>query len=386
MSDEELLKMIENDNSGLLDIEKKVAPITSSDRLVDSFLEINNFFRENNAEPVSGKDIYQHKLASRLKHIRDNVEQKFALVTYDEFGLLTEKNKLPEIDNLKDLFEDDDLGLLDTNDTGIFSIKNVPVVIEKDRADADFVATRKKCEDFTPFEGMFINCQNDLRSGKRKLGKFIESDMREGDFYVLNGILIYLDRIDEPYRGNSQKINRRTRTIYENGTESNALLRSLGKLISEDGYAVSRLDIESDDQEMGYIYILKSLSTDPQILSVKDLYKIGFSTTSVEKRIENAKEDPTYLMAQVEIVSTFKCFNMNPQKLERLLHRFFSNSCLNIDITDKNQNRYTPKEWFIAPIDVIERAIHLMISGDIVNYRFDKDIMAIVQKSSELDM
>lgn len=380
MSDEELLKMIENDDSGLLDVEKKVAPITSGDRLVDSFQEINSFFRENNTEPVSGKDIYQHKLASRLKHIRDNVEQKFALVTYDEFGLLEEKSKSSEVDNLKDLFEDDDLGLLDTNDTGIFSIKNVPVVVEKDRADADFVATRKKCEDFTPFEGMFINCQNDLRSGKRKLGKFIESDMREGDFYVLNGILIYLDRIDDPYRGNSQKINRRTRTIYENGTESNALLRSLGKLISEDGYAVSRLDIESDDQEMGYIYILKSLSTDPQVLSVKDLYKIGFSTTSVEKRIENAKEDPTYLMAPVEIVSTFKCFNMNPQKLERLLHRFFSNSCLNIDITDKNQNRYTPKEWFIAPIDVIEKAIHLMISGEIVNYRFDKDNMVIIPK------
>jgi hypothetical protein len=251
MSDEELLKMIENDDSGLLDVEKKVAPITSGDRLVDSFQEINSFFRENNTEPVSGKDIYQHKLASRLKHIRDNVEQKFALVAYDEFGLLKEKSKSLEVDNLKDLFEDDDLGLLDTNDTGIFSIKNVPIVVEKDRADADFIATRKKCEDFTPFEGMFINCQNDLRSGKRKLGKFIESDMREGDFYVLNGILIYLDRIDEPYRGNSQKINRRTRTIYENGTESNALLRSLGKLISEDGYAVSRLDIESDDQEIG---------------------------------------------------------------------------------------------------------------------------------------
>lgn len=382
MSDEELLKMIENDDSGLLDIEKKVAPITSDDRLVDSFLEINNFLRENNTEPVSGKDIYQHKLASRLKHIKDNVDQKSILITYDEFGLLKEKSNSVEIDNLKELFENDDLGLLDTNDTGIFSIKNVPIIVEKDRADADFVATRKKCEDFTPFEGMFINCQNDLRSGKRKLGKFVESDMREGDFYVLNGILIYLDKIDEPYRGNSQKINRRTRTIYENGTESNALLRSLGKLISEDGHAVSRLDDESVDQEMGYIYILKSLSTDPQILSIKDLYKIGFSTTSVEKRIENAKEDPTYLMAPVEIVSTFKCFNMNPQKLERLLHRFFADSCLNIDITDKNQNRYTPKEWFIAPIDVIEKAIHLMISGEIVNYRFDKDSMVIIQKSS----
>jgi hypothetical protein len=73
---------------------------------------------------------------------------------------------------------------------------------------------------------------------------------------------------------------------------------------------------------------------------------------------------------------------MNPQKLERLLHRFFSGSCLNIDITDKNQNRYTPKEWFIAPIDVIEKAIHLMISGEIVNYRFDKDSMMILAKSS----
>lgn len=388
MSDEELLKMIENDDSGLLDIERKVAPVTSGDRLVDSFLEINNFFRDNNTEPISGKDINQHKLASRLKHIRDNVEQKSALVAHDEFNLLKEVKKNNEFETYSDIFEDDDIGLLESGSNDIFNIKNVPSV--EDRKEADFVARRKPCEDFNSFEKGFIEIQEKIKNNQLVLKKFEHGDIKHNGFYVLDGILLFVDSIIlDKEKDKSGKEDGRLRVIFENGTESGMRFRSLQKSLEINGLSVVGIDnkisteaISSDDAETGYIYILKSLSNDPQILSVKNLYKIGFSTTSVEKRIENAKDDPTYLMAPVQIVSTFKCFNMNPQKLERLLHRFFANSCLNIDITDKNQNRYTPKEWFIAPIDVIEKSIHLMISGEIVNYSFDKDNMIIISKSS----
>lgn len=75
----------------------------------------------------------------------------------------------------------------------------------------------------------------------------------------------------------------------------------------------------------------------------------------VEERIKNSTEDPTYLMAPVKIISTFECYNLNPQKLEQLLHNFFGESCLNIDIYDKHGKRHTPREWFIAPFEVIEK-------------------------------
>ena len=379
MLDEELLKLIENDDSGLLDLEKKVAPITSDDRLVESFLEINNFYREYGTEPVSGKDIHQHRLATRLKHLRENVGQKSVLMAYDEFKLLAKKSK-DERDSIKDLLEDDDSGLLDIGDTSILDIKHVPRRTIENQA--DYIAKRKPCKDFSEYENLFINIHKDLQNKIKFIVDFEDRhQIDEGTFFVLSGVVGYVASIGELDKNNQRKINGRLHIIFENCTESNMLLRSLvdslhannGKVIKDTSDLNSKNLVNEYDIEAGYIYVLKSLSTDPQVSSIKDLYKIGFSTTSVDKRIENAKDDATYLMAPVTIVSTFKCFNMNPHKLERLLHRFFTECSLNIDITDKNQNRYTPKEWFIVPINIIEQSINLILSGEIINYKYDKE-------------
>ncbi|WP_199288345.1 GIY-YIG nuclease family protein, partial [Escherichia coli] len=119
----------------------------------------------------------------------------------------------------------------------------------------------------------------------------------------------------------------------------------------------------SQDERKGYIYVLKSLSADPKINSILELFKIGYSKISIEDRIKNAIVEPTYLMAPVSIVTVFECYNMNPQRLEQLLHRFFGSACLNIDIYDDKGRRHVPREWFIAPLEIIEQAIHFVISG-----------------------
>lgn len=380
MDKKDLLDLLNDDDLGLLDIEKKPVSVTPDDRLTESFMEINEFFSLHNAEPKSGGDIYEHKLASRLKHIRENKEQRDFLSKYDTHNLLkiAEKN----IDTVSDIFEDDDLDLLSIEDSSVFKIKNVPE-IRQDRSDPDFVAQREICADFDQYEHLFDKVQRELKDGTKKLSTFVESEMKQGDFFVLGGVLIYLEKIDDPYRGNSKKINRRTRCIYENGTESNVLLRSLGKRLSDVGYAIKDnsgvVGIEEEDSETGYIYVLRSLSENPRIVTTKNLFKIGFSTTSVEERIKNAQQDPTYLMAPVSIVATYKCFNMNPQRFERLIHRFFSQSCLDLEITDNNGKNYTPKEWFVAPIMVVSKAIELIIKGEIVNYAYDKNIEKIIK-------
>ena len=384
MEKDDLLDLIDDDESGLLEIEKKPAVTTPDDRLGESFEEINNFFEIHKIEPKSGGDIYEHKLASRLKHIRGNNEQKSILKEYDKHNLLSVVTK--DFETVSDIFSDDDLDLLSLEDTSIFDIRNIPD-IDKDRSDPDFVARREPCLDFEKYDYLFDQCQRDIKNGNKKLAPFVESEMKEGDFLVLSGVLIYLEKIDDPYRGNSQKINRRTRCIYENGTESNLLLRSLGKRLSEVGFAVKDAstvgpEVTEGDLETGYIYVLRSLSQDPQITTVRNLFKIGFSTTSVEERIKGADQDPTYLMAPVAIVASYRCFNMNPQRLERLLHRFFGDSCLDINITDKSGNGYTPKEWFIAPINVIQEVINLVVSGEIVNYEYDKDAKQAVRKTN----
>lgn len=295
---------------------------------------------------------------------------------------------MADINSLDDIFNSDEFGLLNTqNEENIHTLKNVPKV-EK-RADADFVARREKFDDFDKYEQLFIDCQNDLEANKRQIVPSIESQLDVGTFCVLDGVLLYIADIQDGYRGNSGKINRRTTIIFENGTKSNMLLRSLGKRLKDSGNMVTKLeskkesglfDVTNDDTQNGYIYILKSLSNEDTIKTKRNLYKIGFSTTSVETRIKNAKEDPTYLMADVKTVAAYEVYNVNPHKLEQLIHKFFGNSCLDIEIYDGYGKLYKPREWFIAPLNVIEEAINLIVSGKIINYRYNDKNESIIER------
>jgi hypothetical protein len=164
------------------------------------------------------------------------------------------------------------------------------------------------------------------------------------------------------------------------------LLRSLWKRLKVSWKMIidvvdnNLFSIKDDDNQNWYIYILKSLSKDENISTIKDLYKIWFSTTTVEERIKNAEKDPTYLMAPVNIIEVFQCYNMNPQKLEKLLHRFFWKVCLNLDIFDNSWNRYIPREWFVVPLNVIIEAVLMIIDWNIVNYLYDEEREVIVEK------
>ena len=163
------------------------------------------------------------------------------------------------------------------------------------------------------------------------------------------------------------------------------LYRSLAKALYKDGRIVSETNeqansnfytnfggITDNDTSTGYIYILKSKSSDPRIQSYDHLYKIGFATTTVEKRITNAKKEPTYLMADVEVIAEYQAFNINPQKFEYYLHAFFGESCLDLLVSDKQGKNHQPKEWFIAPLQVIQHAVELLVNGQIMNYQYNK--------------
>ena len=155
------------------------------------------------------------------------------------------------------------------------------------------------------------------------------------------------------------------------------ILYSNGKVVTENVDQVNEnfintfSNITEEDQGAGYIYVLSSKSEDEKISTIENLFKIGYSKTEVQERIKNAVKEPTYLMAPVKVITIWKCYNMNPQKLEQLLHNFFGSACLNIDVFDENKKRYAPREWFIAPLHVIEKAVELIISGEIIRYKFD---------------
>lgn len=384
MDREELLKIIGNDDLGLLKTKPKASnTYTSEDRLLASFQEINSFVREFGHEPQpNNQNMLEFKLFSRLNSLRYDNDKIKALKDYDEFNLLT---ATAHINSINDIFENDDLGILDDASDSIFNIRH----IKKETTMPDYVAKRKACKDFAKFEHLFKQCQSDIASEKRKLSPFAkEQQIDKGLFFVLKGILLYVADIGEREVIDG-RTNARLRCIFENGTESDMLLRSLAAELYKNGRRVTEhteklLDgfenISNEDEETGYIYVLKSLSDKTEIKSINNLFKIGFSKTPVEDRIKNATKEPTYLMAPVSIITAYRCYNLNPQKMEMLLHTFFGKSCLNIDIFDAEGKRYTPREWFIAPLEIIEQAITLIINGEIIYYNYDMEKQEILQK------
>lgn len=387
-----------NDPLGLLNVKLKTSNVkTADERLSSSFEEINDFIAKNDREPAPNpSNISEYQLYSRLKNLREDEGKMLALEPQDKYGLLNIEKK--EINSIDDIFNDDLLGIFDDGDAkSLFEFKHTPREIA--RAEADFVARRKPCKNFKDYEAIFKSVQADLSDGKRKLVEFKQGNLREGAFYIHRGILFLLEKIDiskqEHYRedGTRVRTDGRTRCIFENGTESNMLMRSVEKILYAQGKVVTEnadniteefyesfTDITEEDQEAGCIYVLSSKSTDSKIKEINNLYKIGYSTTPVENRIKNAEKEPTYLMAPVQIEAEYKTFNMNTQKFEQLLHNFFGASCLNIDIYDEKLRRHMPQEWFIVPLDVIDRAIELIITEQIFKYRYDKDLAEIIEK------
>ena len=395
--DKILSEIFNNDPLGLLNVNaKNLNQLTSSERLVAKFEEINDFIDTNNREPESSiNNISEYKLFSTLKNLRENKENIEALSSLDRHSLLIKEEK--QINSLDDIFSDDYLNILEDDSEDIFNFKHTPKDFE--RAKAEFVGRRTKCKDFDNYEHLFKEVQNDLSLGKRKLIKFKFSTLREGSYYVHNGQLFFIESIDftreHGFKEGGARVFKdgRTRCIFENGTESNILLRTVEKNLYSNGKAVTEnvskvleefneqfSGVTEEDKESGYIYALKSKSKKEEISSIENLYKIGFCSTSVEERIKNAEKQPTYLMAPVQIVSSWKCYNMNAKKFEQLIQRFFGESCLEIDVFDENDKRHSPREWFIAPLEEIENAISLIITGKIVDYKYDTEYQKIVRR------
>lgn len=119
------------------------------------------------------------------------------------------------------------------------------------------------------------------------------------------------------------------------------------------------------------IYVLRSLSKDPEIASIKNLYKIGFTTTPLEARIANAKNEPTYLCADVKVVATWRVYNVKSSTFEALLHKLFDGVQLQITVDGKK-----PKEWFVVPFSIIEKAVIYIINGKSIAY--DKNLQQLI--------
>ena len=380
----ELDKILKEDPLGILRVTTS-KPITQDQRLVDSFEEINTFIDENGKEPEQSTDINERRLFSRLAALRKDFDKATILKNFDKNNLL---EGVKEIETVGDILSNDVLGLINDDPENIFNLQHVP----KNRVKTDFVARRKPCKNFDQYKDKFLEIQNDISLSKRKLILFREAHIKEGRYYILDGILLFLEKIEDENikefndktQGKRRRYDPRTRCIFENGLESNMYFRSLQKELYNNGRSVIETNEESlqifnqnlggvspEDRITGYIYILSSLSDNPQIQVINDLYKIGYSAASVEERIANAEKDPTFLMAPVKIVSTYKVYNIPPRRFESIIHSFFNDRCLDLKIADSSRISRKPQEWYIVPLQIIERVIQLIINNEISNYKFN---------------
>jgi hypothetical protein len=402
---QKLENIFENDPLGLLNVKPANSPARNEEeRLVASFQEINEFFEKFNRAPVQSTVQEEFTLYARLKGLKANPLKKEMLLSYDKYNLLSVAEALSiaeepakEINSLDDILSDDLLGILEDDSEGLFDLKHISSDL-KARADTDFVARRKPCKDFENYKHLFKAVQADLKNKKRKLVAFKQENLRQGAYYIHNGILFLVEKIDitkkEHYKPDGTRVREdgRTRCVFENGTESNMLKRSVEKNLYVTGQVVSEnIDhvnesfvekfstISENDVASGVIYILQSKSKKREIQEIDNLYKIGFSKSTTQERVKNAINDPTYLMAKVNIIHDYICYNMDPNKLEDLLHNFFGKSCLNISIIDNEGKEHNPREWFIAPLSIIDQAVQLIISGDIVKYKYDRRSEQIIE-------
>lgn len=359
---------------------------TSSDRLIAGFQEILAFYEVNGRLPEDTPEEASlfHKWAGILKS-----EKKIERCRpFDDLGILPQQvqtveepqpeyhRELTEEEQLNTIFNDPLLADIENDaDHGLFDIPQYMRDRLNARKEAEYVGKRRPCEDFDKYADGFKKIQQGLKSGKYRLVKFRESNLKVGRYFVEQGIIGYLAAFEAEGKNNLGRVDGRTRVIYENGSEADIKFRTITKNLSVDGYSImdcSGMDndefeecftLNENDIESGTIYVLRSKSSRPEIASIQDLYKIGFTVTSVESRIANAKNEPTYLCADVEVVATWKVYNVKSSTFEALIHKLFAAVQLQVTV-----DGHRPKEWFIVPFKVIEEAIKAIIVGKPIEY------------------
>ena len=373
---------------------KKKAKLTpKQERIIAGFEEIQRFVDEHGHAPRHGEDkeIFERLYASRLGQIRRQKECIELLHEIDHQGLLVDVGKIEEP---KAEYETDEellkeLGVKPPLEGDITQLKHVQTRAEK-RA-AEEIADKTPCEDFDTFRSLFELVKQELDDGSRKSLRFgKDTSIEVGNFFILGGQLVYVAEIGEEFKAPNGESDARLRAVYSNGTESNILRRSLQRALYKDE-AGRRLtdpdmgplfsgEMDEGDLASGTIYVLRSKLDHPIVNKSRDvIHKIGVTGGDVKSRIGNPKTDPTYLMADVEVVATYELFNINRKKLEVLIHKFFNNARLDIQIEDRFGNPVVPREWFLVPLFVIDEVVEKIKDGSIADYVYDHNKAVLVQ-------
>ena len=374
------------------------------ERIIAGFEEIERFVAEKGRLPQHGEegDIFDRLYAVRLERLRESEECRTLLEPLDSQGLLNAENDASWALEA-DLEEDEidaallaSLGVDAASDNDITQLTHVRS--RREIKAAEEVAQRFPCEDFDEFKAMFEEVARQLKTGERQTVKYQDNaTINPEDLFILDGQKVLVVEMEEMFVSEYGLKNCRMRVIYDNGTESNPLFRSFQRALNKDKTSrrITKLDLgplfslqtepeveAEEDLPTGYIYVLRSESDHPFIAENRAIiHKIGVTGGEVKKRISNAKQDPTYLLADVEIVATFKLANINRKKLEGILQRFFASARLDLELRDRFDMPVKPREWFLVPLAAIEEAIGKIQDGTIEQFQYEPETASLIRVS-----
>lgn len=388
LSDRELLDAL----GVVVEPKKKSSTSPEEGRVVAAFEEIVRFAEEHGRAPEHGedRDIFERIYATRLDRIRASTTYCDLVAHLDTKGLLGAFRGVAEE---RAAYDDEallrELGVepgKDADDIG--TLRHVRS--HEERRAADEIASRAACPDFEKFKPLFDQVRSDLADNVRQTRPFeLKSEIEPGRFFVVSGQIAYVAEKEPEFTNDQGRRDARLRVIFDNGTESNMLMRSLQRSLHKDeaGRRITEptagplfgAEAEDGDTESGTIYVLRSKSDHPQIAAARQVvHKIGVTGGDVATRVAAAPLDPTYLMAGVEVVATYKLFNINRQKLEHTLHRFFSGARLDLEIKDRFGRPVKAKEWFLVPLPAIDEAVQRIIDDTIDEYIYDAEAASLL--------
>lgn len=369
------------------------------ERVIAGFEEIQRFVENHGHLPQhgDGKDIFERLYAVRLDRLRTQEAFRVLLAPLDHKGLLIEvvepslSDGDPDLDELRAEFE----GAVGSSD--LTELRHVRSSVEK-RA-AEEIANRTVCENFDEFKPIFERVKRELKDGVRqtlpfqRLDEIRLAEIQVNQFFIVQGQIAYIAEVGEDFKTQYDRRDSRLRVLYDNGTESDLLMRSFQRALHRDEAAriitnpdngpLFAQEPAEDDLASGTIYVLRSKSAQPEIAAHHDvLHKIGVTGGKVDARFANAKLDPTFLMADVEVVATYGLYNVNRVKLENIIHRVFDSAQLDLELQDRFGNPVKPREWFLVPLFAIDEAVERIKDGTITEYVYDPVVARLVKAES----
>jgi T5orf172 domain len=372
--------------------EKTGGRTAREERIIAGFEDIQRFAETHGRAPQHGedRDIFERLYAVRLDRLRALEECRSLLAPLDHQGLLPAAATFAAAP--VEAMDDDELlaeleGAAGSSD--ITELRHVRTSADKHAAED--IANRQRCADFDRFKPLFKQVQEDIANGIRQTRPFeLKAEIRPGTWFIVGGQKAYVAEMGEVFSNAQGRTDARLRVIFDNGTESNLLMRSLQRALHKDeaGRRITdpvagplfASESAEGDQASGTIYVLRSKSDNPVVAANRDLlHKIGVTGGDVAKRIVNAKLDPTFLLADVEILATYELYNINRTRLENLIHRIFDSARLDVEIKDRFGHPVIPREWFLVPLFVVDEAVERIRDGTITGYKYDPTAAALVR-------